>query len=71
MNIAGAEALHVRPKHCKNIEINSCNDFFPIAGAILIFFTFFCSIKKSSDMESKENTDFGKITFLEFFRLTH
>ena len=54
-------------KHCKNIEINSCNVFFLIAGFILVFFTGFCSSKKPSDMESKGNTDFRKITFLEFF----
>ena len=60
-------ALH----RCKNIKINSCKVFFAIAGGILVFFTFFCSSKKSSDMESKENTDLGKITFLEFFRITH
>ena len=35
------------------------------------FFTFVCSSKKSSDMESKENTDLGRITYLEFFRITH
>ena len=57
-------------KHCKNIESNSCNVFLPIAGGILVFFTFFCSSKKSSAMESKENTDLGRITFLELFRIT-
>ena len=67
-----AQRLYIfAQKHCKNIEINSCNVFFPIAGDILVFFTFFCSSKKSSDMESKENTDFGKIKFFEFFRITH
>ena len=46
-------------KHCKNIEMNSFKVFFPIIGGTLELLTFFCSCK-SSDMELKENTDFGK-----------
>ena len=57
-------------KHCKNININSYEVFLRLQE-VFWYFSLFCSSKKSSDMESKENTDLGKITFLEFFRITH
>ena len=55
-------------KHCKNIEINSCNVFFPITGGILVSFIFFILVKKFSDMESKENTIFGKNHIFRIFQ---
>ena len=56
------------PKNTKKIEINSCNNFFPICSVYFSIFHRFCSSYNSSDMESKGNTDFQKITLLEFFR---
>ena len=59
-------------KHCKNIKINSFKVFFLIAGFILVFFTFFCSSKKSSDMcNQKELQISEKLHILEFFKRTH
>ena len=45
--------------------------FFLIVGRISVSFSFICSSKTSSDKESKVNTDFGKITILEFSKIIH
>ena len=59
-------------KHCKNIEINSCNVFFPDCRVYFFYFSpFFVLVRSFLTMESKGNTDFGKITFLNFFKITH
>ena len=44
--------------------------FLLFAGFILVFFAVYCFSKKFSDMELKGNTDFRKITLLEFFKKT-
>ena len=69
MNIAGAETLHVRFKNTvKTSNITPVTFFFTIKGGILVSVPGFVLVKKSFDMESKENTVFRKNHIFRIFQ---